>query len=188
MSVPKVQAFVDGENLVMRYQAMVDAGANPREGVVHVPNSFVWHPDVTTWSCFDMQRVTYYTSASGDQQNVADLRKRIAGTHFDYSHEFDHGVPQGSAQLVPKVFHKITKSQKTRNVDINIVIDMMRAAHTSSVELLLLLSGDGDYLPVIEECMRQGKTVWAMSFSSGLNQNIPTSVDLYVDLDDIFFA
>jgi uncharacterized LabA/DUF88 family protein len=187
MSIQKTQLFVDGENLVMRYQAMIADGRKPKKGVIHVPDSFVWHPGITTWSCMDIQRVNYYTSATGDQQRINELRSQIASTTFEYIHEFDNEVPQGSAQLLPKVFHKSSKSQKTRNVDINIVIDMMRAAHLGSVEMLLLLSGDGDYIPVIEECMRQGKTVWACSFSSGLNQLLPSSVDLYETLDDIFF-
>lgn len=188
MSIPRVQVFVDGENLVMRYQAMIAAGAKPKKDVVHVPDSFVWHPGITTWSCMDIQRVTYYTSTTGDQVKLDDLRSKIASTNFEFDHEFDHDVPRGSAQLLPRVFHKTTKNLKTRNVDINIVVDMMRAAHTGSVELLLLLSGDGDYLPVIEECMRQGKTVWACSFSSGLNARLPVSVDLYETLDDVFFV
>jgi len=187
MSIPKTFVFVDGENLVMRYQAMVDAGYIPKKNVSHIQDVFVWHPDVTTWSCMDIQRVTYYTSSSGDDQKIKSLRSEIANTLFEYTHEYKENVPDGAGQLLPRIFHKKSKSQKTRNVDINIVIDMMRAAHLNSTELLFLLSGDGDYLPVIEECMRLGKPIWLCSFSSGLNGALPSAVDLYVSLDDIFF-
>lgn len=187
MAIPKAQVFVDGENLVMRYQAMVTAGEKPKKGVIHVQDSFIWHANVTTWSCMDIQRVTYYTSTTGDQAKLNELKTKIASTQFEFHYENGEDVPAGSAQLLPRVFHKTTKKLKTRNVDINIAVDMMRAAHTSSVELLLLLSGDGDYLPVIEECMRNGKSVWVCSFSSGLNSNLPVSVDLYETLDDVFF-
>lgn len=187
MSIPKVQVFVDGENLVMRYQAMLEAGRKPRKEVIHVKDAFVWHPSLTTWSCMDIQRVTYYTSATGDQTKLRELKATIANTNFEFDHEFDNEIPKGVAQLLPRVYHKSSKSRKTRNVDINIVIDMMRAAHTNSVELLLLYSGDGDYIPVIEECMRQGKTVWCCSFSSGLNPDLFSAVDLHESLDDTFF-
>ncbi|MEB8486706.1 MULTISPECIES: NYN domain-containing protein [Acidithiobacillus] len=187
MSIPKVQVFVDGENLVMRYQAMLAADRKPRQGVIHVKDAFVWHPSLTTWSCMDIQRVTYYTSATGDQTKLRELKATVANTDFESFHEFDNEIPRGVAQVLPRVYHKSSKSRKTRNVDINIVIDMMRAAHTNSVEILLLYSGDGDYIPVIEECMRQGKTVWCCSFSSGLNPDLFSAVDLYVSLDDIFF-
>lgn len=188
MSIPKVQVFVDGENLTMRYQAMLAAGKKPKKNISHIQDTFLWHPGITTWSCMDIQRVTYYTSATGDHDKIQEVKSKISSTIFEFDHEFDHDVPKGSAQLLPKVYHKSSKSRKTRNVDINIVIDMMRAAHTNSVELLFLLSGDGDYIPVIEECMRQGKTVWCCSFSSGLHPSLPSSVDLYETLDDIFFT
>lgn len=186
MSIPKTYIFVDGENLVMRYQAMIQEGCKPRKNIVHVPDVFVWHPGVTTWSLMDLQRCTYYTSATGDAPRLKDLRSQIASTRYEY--DYAHGdVPMASGQLVPRIFHKDSKSRKTRNVDINIVIDMMRAAHQSSVEQLVLLSGDGDYLPLVEECMRMGKPTWMCSFSSGLHEAIPTSVDLYETLDDVFF-
>jgi uncharacterized LabA/DUF88 family protein len=187
MSVPKTFIFVDGENLVMRYQAMVQAGSKPKKGVIHIQDVFVWHPGVTTWSCFDVQRVTYYTSATGDQKKITDLRSKIASVTFKYSHEVDTDVPEGEAQLVPRIFHKNSRSQKTRNVDISIVIDMMRASYLQNAELLLLVSGDGDYLPLVEEAMRLGKPVWVNAFSSGLNESLKSSVDLFESLDGIFF-
>ncbi|MBU2828738.1 NYN domain-containing protein [Acidithiobacillus ferriphilus] len=186
MSIPKTFVFADGENLVMRYQAMVEAGHKPKNDVIHIPDVFVWHPGITTWSCMDIQRATYYTSAVGDQPKIKLLRSQIAATTFDFTHEYGD-VPEATGQLVPRIFHKQAKSRKTRNVDINIIIDMMRAAHLNSAEVLLLLSGDGDYLPLVEECMRLGKPAWVCSFSSGLNGDLPTSVDLYVSLDEIFF-
>jgi uncharacterized LabA/DUF88 family protein len=188
MTIPKTYVFVDGENLVMRYQAMLDAGYTPKKGVVHVPDVFVWHPGITTWCLMDIQRCTYYTSATGDAPRLKQLRSQIASTRFEYNYDHGENVPDASGQLVPRIFHKESKSRKTRNVDINIVIDMMRAAHQSSTELLLLLSGDGDYLPLVEECMRLGKPTWACSFSSGLHESLPCSVDLYETLDDVFFV
>lgn len=188
MTVPKTYVFVDGENLVMRYQAMVEEGWKPKKDVAHILDTFVWHPRVTKWSCMDIQRVSYYTSATGDQKRLAEIRTQIAKTTYEFSHDTDPDTPEGSMQLVPRIFHKSSKSRKTRNVDINIVIDVMRAAHLSTAEMLLILSGDGDYLPLVQEAMRLGKQVWVCSFSSGLNSELATSVDLHETLDDIFFS
>jgi uncharacterized LabA/DUF88 family protein len=187
MSIPKTFLFADGENMVMRFQAMTSEGRRPKEDVIHIKDVFVWHPDVTKWSVMDVQRVTYYSSATGDQQKIADIKAKIAGVSFDYEHEYGQDVPVGSAQIVPRIYHKAAQSRKTRNVDINIIIDMLRVAHLPSTELLILLSGDGDYLPVIEECMRLGKPVWVCSFSSGCHKELPYAVDLHVDLDEMFF-
>ena len=187
MSAPKTFVFVDGENLVMRYQAMVAAGAKPRPGVVHIPDTFAWHPGITTWSCMDIVRVTYYTSATGDQKRLSDLKSRIASTSFKFNYDPDTSVPEAEVQLVPRIFHKTSKSRKTRNVDINIIIDVMRAAHLRNSELIYLLSGDGDYLPLIEEAMRLGKQVYLCAFGAGLNESLCSSVDLFEGLDNVFF-
>lgn len=167
---------------------MVAAGAKPKKNVIHVPDVFVWHPEITTWSCMDIVRVTYYTSTSGDQRHLNELRSQIADTTFNYNYDPSDDVNPGMAQLLPKIFHKSSKSKKTRNVDINIVIDVMRTAHLDNAGLLYILSGDGDYLPLIEEAGRHGKEIWMSAFSSGLNEQLCSRVDLFQGLDDFFFS
>lgn len=188
MAIPRTFVFVDGENLVMRYQAMVAAGARAKAKVIHIPDVFVWHPEITTWSCMDIVRVTYYTSTTGDQKRLSELRAQVADVTFDYNYDPSDDVQSGMAQLVPKIFHKSARSQKTRNVDINIVIDVMRTAHLDSANLLYIISGDGDYLPLVEEAARHGKEIWMSAFSSGLNEKLCSSVDLFHSLDEFFFS
>jgi uncharacterized LabA/DUF88 family protein len=86
------------------------------------------------------------------------------------------------------VFKKPARRQKTRNVNIQIVIDMVRFAFTDEVERVYLASGDGDYLPLIAEVMRKGKQVEILAFSSGLNSAVPYSVDRFFSLDNVFFG
>src|SRR5439155_273362 len=75
-------AFLDGENLTCRYQDIVTNGRQPRKEVVHHPDSFVWHPGMTTWSYLDVIRVAYYTSIVGDEVALADLETKISKTIF----------------------------------------------------------------------------------------------------------
>lgn len=37
---------IDGKNLVLRYQAMLDKGLTPKKDVIHIPDFLVWHLDV----------------------------------------------------------------------------------------------------------------------------------------------
>ena len=37
--------FVDGENTVARYQAMLEKGWVPHQATVHEPDVFVWHSE-----------------------------------------------------------------------------------------------------------------------------------------------
>ncbi|WP_428383833.1 NYN domain-containing protein [Nevskia ramosa] len=187
MTIPRSIAFVDGENLVMRYQAMVNSGRTPRDDVIHELDCFVWHPGATKWSMFDFIRINYYTSTTGDMPKIDALKHVICATEYAYSYTHVSGVPDGEAYLVPHVFHKPSKNTKARNVDLQISIDVLRAAHLNAPEMLLILSGDGDYIPLIQEAARHGKEIWLGAFSSGLNPRLKHHVDVFFELDDIFF-
>ncbi len=187
MSMPRAMCFIDGENIVMRYQAMVEEGYLPNTKVVHEKDCFLWHPQITMWSMFNFVRVNYYTSTTGDAPRVEALKNRISEIDYSsaYTHEAD--APEAIAQLVPHVFHKPSKNTKTRNVDLQISIDVLRAAHLSNVDLIYILSGDGDYVPLIQEASRYGKEIWLGAFSSGLNLKLRYNVDVFQSLDDFFF-
>jgi len=171
----------------MRYQAMVAAGSVPRKGVIHSPDVFVWHEKIARNRNFELRkviRVCYYASVVGDEPQVVDIKRQLAQNQFTTIAD-DGGI---SGQIVPIVFKKPSKSQKTRNVDIQIVIDIMRFAFTDEIDRVYLASGDGDYLPLIEEVMRRGKQVELLAFSSGLNAALPYAVDSFFNLDPVFFG
>lgn len=185
MSLPRSILFLDGENLVMRFQDLVAAGAVPDSRVVHIRDVFVWHPNIIRWhNLRKVIRVGCYTSVVGDDDRIVEVRKTISKTEFS-SDSDDGGMP---GQVVPIVFKKQARSQKTRNVDIQIVIDVMRYAFTDEIDRVYLASGDGDYLPLLQEVMRRGKQVEVLAFSSGLNEQLSYSVDRFLSLDQVFFG
>src|SRR5436309_1632009 len=138
MATQRTMVFVDGENLVLRYQAMIEAGRKPDAKLVHLPDALVWHPKFTGWAMFDMVRVLYYTSTVGDDDKVAALNRQIAEITYSYAYESDSSVPKASAQLVPRVFKKPSNSRKSRHVDLHITIDAMRSAFLPNVDLLII--------------------------------------------------
>lgn len=179
-----VIAFADGENLVFRYEAMVKGGRKPKAEVVHEPGIFVWSPRVSLWTEMDLLRVNYYTSVVGDDQRVLDVKRRIAGTRF----ECRAAGLAASGQIVPRVHKKAASSSKTKVVDVDITMDIMRASLDASVDGVFLLTGDGDYVPLLSELTRRtSKQVYLGAFSSGLAAGLATRVDDFVDLDAIFF-
>ena len=183
---PRSILFADGENLTFRYQDMVAAGSVPRDDTVHDPDTFVWNSNVTR-SRYDalenVIRVHYYTSATGDTDKIDSIQQRISQQTFVSPTATNHH----HGQVVPLVFKKIAQSKKTRNVDIQIVIDIMRYAFTDTIDRIYLASGDGDYAPLIHEVMRRGKQVELLAFSSGLNAVLRPLVDRVHILDDRFF-
>ena len=163
---------------------MVAAGRTPKDRVAHLQDVFVWHPEFIRWhELRKVIRVCFYTSVVGDEVQVTHVRRTIAQTTY-YS-AADDGAMHG--QLVPIVFKKLARSAKTRNVDIQVVIDVMRYAFTDEIDRVYLASGDGDYLPLLTEVMRRGKQVEVLAFSSGLNDQLQYSVDRFLSLDEVFF-
>jgi len=177
--------FVDGENLVFRYQESLKAGRKPANGVIHEPDVFVWHPGVTTVTSFDLFRVCYYTTVVGDDQRLEQIKQKLASIIFKADTTGDSVM---TGQIVPLIFKKPQKSNKTRVVDIHMIIDVMKYAHLNVVDLIYLISGDQDYLPLITEVMRQGKQVYVGALSSGLGKPLVYSCDEFFDLDKFFFT
>lgn len=183
-----VIGFVDGENLVARYQAMVSEGKVPRSQVKHIKDVLIWHPKVTTQALCDFTRLSYYQTVVGDDVKLNNIREEISNIEYQF-----HPSPEGEddsefcGSLFPKVYKKETKKAKTKSVDINLTVDALRHARQSKFDVIFIFSGDGDYIPLIEEISRQGKQVWVAAFSSGLNHALKYSADEFFDLDGIFF-
>lgn len=186
MAIPKAQIFVDGENITMRYQAMLDEGFVPKKDVIHYRDIFVWHPEITQWSMLDIIRVSYYTSVVGDELKIAKIMNKISNVGYKFTYESGDTLP-GEHSICPHIYKKSKKAIKTRLVDINIIIDVMRCAFSDNVDLIYLISGDGDYLKLLEEVGRKNKTIYLSAFTSGFNQDLYPLVDVWRDLDDIFF-
>src|ERR1041385_3884638 len=74
----KFIVLADGENLVFRYQDLLNAGRKPNSNVVHIQDVLVWHPSVTAVQGWSALRVNYYTSAVAAEDRIAELEQQIA--------------------------------------------------------------------------------------------------------------
>jgi uncharacterized LabA/DUF88 family protein len=168
----------------MRYQALLASGRTPRTSVKHCPDVYVWASDLGQRDVIDTDliRINYYTSMVGDDDAVAKVRDEISALRYNM-----HGDFYGPCQLYPRVYKKPKKSTKSRLVNINITIDVMRHSYANAVDVVYLFSGDGDFVNLVEEVTRSGKKVCLAAFSSGLEPRLVSSVDRFVLLDDFYF-
>lgn len=180
----EVFGFVDGENLVLRYEDMLKDGATPKTDVIHIPGLLVWHPTITTIFNFSISRFSFYQTIVGDDNKLHEARQKISDVRYNYKESREKG---GKGSLYPRLFNKRARGTKTKSVDINISVDILRNVMNKTGDVIFLLSGDGDYLPLIEEVMRHGKQVWLAAFSKGLSPNLRFAPDDFIDLDKIFF-
>jgi hypothetical protein len=82
---PRSMLFVDGENITMRYQETLNSGREPREGVKHLPDTYVWIGYVTHGPYFGLPnvvRVHYYTSVTGDHDKIEETRQSLSTLAF----------------------------------------------------------------------------------------------------------
>jgi uncharacterized LabA/DUF88 family protein len=185
----RLLGFADGENLVLRYQDAVHNGSKPNKSVIHIKDELVWHPEITKNLWANITRISFYQTVVGDQTKIDQLRENICGVEYEYdpdepTNKTDIGF---RGTLFPRVFKKERRTSKTKSVDINLTVDMMRHARDSQFDVLLLLSGDGDYLPLVDEIAKNGKQIWVAAFSKGLNRDLRFAADEFFDLDEYFF-
>jgi uncharacterized LabA/DUF88 family protein len=195
----KVVVFVDGENLVITYERMLAAGrvsktrkvAASSGGTItqdivrYVPKCFVWSPHIFDESGPDLVRINYYTSVVGDDTKVTQVTEAIAQTPF-WSAEYSSACSPN--KLIPRVHKKPAQSKKTKVVDVDITMDIFRAAQTMPIDAIMLLSGDGDYLPLIQDVVRStSKQVYIAAFSYGLADQLRICAEQFYCLDDDFF-
>ncbi|MEJ1388317.1 MAG: hypothetical protein RPU12_10435 [Candidatus Sedimenticola sp. (ex Thyasira tokunagai)] len=108
-----VIGFIDGENLVARYQAMIAEGKTPCDSVTHIKDVLVWHPGVTTQILCEITRLSYYQTVVGDDVKLDGVRAEISNTKFEYSPLLSVETDaEFSGSLFPKIYKKQSKKAK----------------------------------------------------------------------------
>ena len=69
--------------------------------------------------------------------------------------------------------------QKKADWDVGIVIDAIRIS--SSVDVLIIVSGDGDFISLVEYLKNQGKRVEVMAFGKSTSGKLKEEADEFVD-------
>lgn len=193
----RVMAFIDGENLTARFEAMLKDGLPPYDsthltnvGVVkHLPGKFAWSPHTIKGLILGdvLERVYYYTTFSGAEQELDEFSATVGECKaWDFPRS-DLDEVLHRIRLIPRVFKKSVRKTKTKSVDISLCAEVLECVKNNALDAVYLVSGDIDYRPLIEAVMRAGKRVYVASLSSGRAPHLPNIPDRYVDLDSVYF-
>jgi uncharacterized LabA/DUF88 family protein len=176
--------FVDGENLTLRAQAVAKAeNITLVEGKDYKRDVFVWMPGrrpvfslTNAPDALPVQqhgiRSYYYTSMVGSDEQLWDAKALVRDAGF-----------------YPEVFKRPKDSRDAKGVDIALTIDMLRGAYLSLFDVAVLVTGDGDFVPVVREVQRMGKAVYSIFFehaAAGLNQDLRLASDYFFDMTTMF--
>lgn len=196
--MPRLMAFIDGENLTSRFEAMLKDGWVPRRveklyepgPIVHEAGRFVWSPSTIFGvpSREDLLRVHYYTTFSGATDDFERFKEFLTQQKVIRYQGESQMMAVEHMQLVPRVFHKTTRGTKTKSVDINLSVEMLEYIRQNALDSIYLVTGDVDYLPLIEAAMRAGKKVYVAALSSGLSRRLEYSADKFISLNNTYFT
>ncbi|KKM73409.1 hypothetical protein LCGC14_1410780 [marine sediment metagenome] len=99
-----------------------------------------------------------------------------------------NGLSKRSGYVIKASFDKIVSSGAIeKKVDIKIAIDMISLAYENSYDTAILVSGDGDFIPVVKKIKELGKKVevWAFRYSLANKLKEELSVEYVNYIDDI---
>ena len=175
-------SFVDGENFTIRGQELAESrGVGLLEGRWYKRDCFLWMPRWRAGSrpaghYMTLQgsaiRASYYTSVQGDDVALREVTERLWDLGFN-----------------PCVFKKQDRTRKAKGVDIALTKDILSHAFLGNYQAVVLVAGDGDYIPLVDEVKRLGKRVILWFFESeGLSRELRLRCDRFFDLTDSFLS
>ena len=65
-------------------------------------------------------------------------------------------------------------------------LDILTNVYQNNLDTVYIVSGDGDFIPLIKECIRFGKHVHVAALSSGLSPELRYEADQFLLLDNMY--
>ena len=131
----------------------------------------------------DIDYVTLLKSASAGR----DLVRAYAYTGLDPDNEnqrnFHDFLRRSNYKVVSKDIRKYGDGKVKANLDIELVVDMMKTAR--NLDIAIVVSGDGDFAPAIRAVQEQGVRVEVLSFRGNTSSDLMEVADLFTDIAQI---
>ena len=131
----------------------------------------------------DIDYVTLLKSASAGR----DLVRAYAYTGLDPDNEnqrnFHDFLRRSNYKVVSKDIRKYGDGKVKANLDIELVVDMMKTAR--NLDIAIVVSGDGDFAPAIRAVQEQGVRVEVISFRGNTSSDLIEVADLFTDITQL---
>ena len=179
--------FIDGGYL--RVEA-AKRWNTPDVNPLNLAMGLVDSPMIQTWASASLRhnallgRVTYYDGLPDDNEETdskTDLENDAKKARDKYWR---------AIELLPDVhlgFGGLTglkrKPRKQKGVDTLIAVDMLVGAFSELFDIAVLVAGDGDFTPVVEEVRRRGVMVAVVAVSESLSDDLLRVADRFVEIN-----
>jgi uncharacterized LabA/DUF88 family protein len=145
----------------------------------------------------DVANIFYAAKAAGvDIDYVTLLKSATAGRDFVRAYAYTGLDPENENQrqfhaflarsgykVVSKDIRKYGDGRIKANLDIELVVDMMRMAE--KLDIAVVVSGDGDFAPAIHAVQQQGVRVEVISFRGNTSSDLIDAADVFIDIASV---
>ena len=145
----------------------------------------------------DVANIFYAAKAAGvDIDYVTLLKSATAGRDFVRAYAYTGLDPDNENQrnfhqflarhqykVVSKDIRKYGDGKVKANLDIELVVDMMKTAR--NLDVAVIVSGDGDFAPAIRAVQEMGVRVEVISFRGNTSSDLIEVADLFTDIAHI---
>lgn len=101
---------------------------------------------------------------------------------------FLQGTDSVTVKTRPLRYTPNKQRDREKGIDILLATDMLQQAYVNGYDSMILVSGDGDYAPVLEEVKKMGKRVENAFLEANRSNALRTVCDVFIELDEKFLA
>jgi uncharacterized LabA/DUF88 family protein len=168
----KVFGFVDGAYLREGSKSMgqtefIDPWLILKELTHHLA---MGNPQVLRASYYDANSDDATTPTRPDLQTYWDKVKRLPDTELRF------GSLRAKSRKTP---------QQQKGVDVLLAVDMVVGAFTRIFDIAILIAGDADFIPAVQEVRRRGVRVVIASFQTTTSPELVDEADRWVHIDGL---
>jgi uncharacterized LabA/DUF88 family protein len=145
----------------------------------------------------DVANIFYAAKAAGaDIDYVTLLKAAVAGRDFVRAYAYTGLDPENENQrnfhsflarhgykVVSKDIRKYGDGKVKANLDIELVVDMMKTAR--NLDVAIVVSGDGDFAPAIRAVQEMGVRVEVISFRGNTSSDLIEAADVFYDITQV---
>lgn len=121
--------------------------------------------------------------AKGRQITVIRAYDQVIGSNPEQKKLHAYFKREKVRVIIPK--GSCGNSSKQIGVDVQLATDVVTSAIKSSCDTVLIISGDGDFIPVIDSVKASGKKIEFAAFSEFANMSLIEETDYFTYLDDL---
>ena len=120
-------------------------------------------------------------AALGDRKLVRAL-SYVVNTESGEEAPFFEALEKLGIEIKTKDLQIFFGGAKKADWDVGMAIDAIKLAH--KVDAIVLATGDGDFIPLVEYVKAQGCQVEAITFGRSASSRLRESVDDFIDMDE----